>query len=359
MSEPAATVPTPPASANPAAAVTHPSRRGFLRSGSMLSLSSLMGTATLMAQPGDAKAAVEWAEHFQKNYRLMTPAGEGRAAAAAGEALLAGVRQEGQRRHHRGPARRADGLRAEHPQVHRLPPLREGLRRGEQPVARRAARRAHRVDPGAAHGARRVHGREDEPGLPRGPGHPGRRQLLHPGRPGARGPVLLRAREGAREGRHLHAHRLHAVREAALREGVPGAHHLPRGRRPGGHRLQLVHRLQDVHERLPLLGAALQPHHAGPAQGRHEPGDALPGQPAAHARRGREVPLVPAAHAPRPLPGLRRGLPGRRAQVRQPARPRKRGAARCWRARTCSGSRPSSTPSRSSSTSTTDGGASC
>ena len=28
---------------------------------------------------------------------------------------------------------------------------------------------------------------------------------------------------------------------------------------------------------------------------------------------------------PRPLPGLRRGLPGRRAQVRQPARPRKRG----------------------------------
>ena len=28
-----------------------------------------------------------------------------------------------------------------------------------------------------------------------------------------------------------------------------------------------------------------------------EPGDALPGQPAAHARRRREVPLVPAAHA--------------------------------------------------------------
>ena len=40
----------------------------------MLSLSSLMGTATLMAQSGDARAAVEWAEHFQKNYRLMTPA---------------------------------------------------------------------------------------------------------------------------------------------------------------------------------------------------------------------------------------------------------------------------------------------
>ena len=63
----------PPASADPAQAVEKTSRRGFLRSGSMLSLSSLMGTATLMAQPGDAKAAVEWAEHFQKNYRLMTP----------------------------------------------------------------------------------------------------------------------------------------------------------------------------------------------------------------------------------------------------------------------------------------------
>jgi formate hydrogenlyase subunit 6/NADH:ubiquinone oxidoreductase subunit I len=39
----------------------------------MLSVSSLMGTAALMAKPNDAKAAVEWAEHFQKNYRLMTP----------------------------------------------------------------------------------------------------------------------------------------------------------------------------------------------------------------------------------------------------------------------------------------------
>ena len=64
----------PPASANPALAVAKTSRRGFLRSGGMMSLSSLMGTATLMAPMNDAKAAVEWAEHFQKNYRLMTPA---------------------------------------------------------------------------------------------------------------------------------------------------------------------------------------------------------------------------------------------------------------------------------------------
>jgi ferredoxin len=65
----------------------------------------------------------------------------------------------------------------------------------------------------------------------------------------------------SRKGRHLHADRLHAVREAALRQGLPGAHDLPRGRRPGGDRLQLVHRLPHVHGRLPLLGAPLQPDH--------------------------------------------------------------------------------------------------
>ena len=62
-----------PASGDPSKAVLKRSRRDVLRSGGMLSMSSLMGTAALMAQPGEAKAAVEWAEHFQKNYRLMTP----------------------------------------------------------------------------------------------------------------------------------------------------------------------------------------------------------------------------------------------------------------------------------------------
>lgn len=63
----------PPASADPSAAVAKPSRRSFLRTGGMLSVSSLMGTAALMAKSNDPKAATEWAEHFQKNYRLMTP----------------------------------------------------------------------------------------------------------------------------------------------------------------------------------------------------------------------------------------------------------------------------------------------
>ncbi|HZV55224.1 MAG TPA: 4Fe-4S dicluster domain-containing protein [Rhodocyclaceae bacterium] len=63
----------PPASADPAANVLKTSRRSFLKAGGTLSLSSLMGTAALMTQSGDAKATIEWAEHFQKNYRLMTP----------------------------------------------------------------------------------------------------------------------------------------------------------------------------------------------------------------------------------------------------------------------------------------------
>ena len=62
-----------PASADPAQAVHKPTRRQMLRSSGMLSLSSLLGTGALMAPAGDAKAATEWAEHFQKNYRLMTP----------------------------------------------------------------------------------------------------------------------------------------------------------------------------------------------------------------------------------------------------------------------------------------------
>jgi molybdopterin-containing oxidoreductase family iron-sulfur binding subunit len=64
--------PVQPASADPSAAVLKTSRRDFLKTGGMLSMSSLMGTAALMTQSDDAHAAIEWAEHFQKNYRLMT-----------------------------------------------------------------------------------------------------------------------------------------------------------------------------------------------------------------------------------------------------------------------------------------------
>ena len=66
---------TEPASADPACygnCAPKATRRDFLKAGGMLSLSSLMGTAALMTRTDDAHAATEWAEHFQKNYRLMT-----------------------------------------------------------------------------------------------------------------------------------------------------------------------------------------------------------------------------------------------------------------------------------------------
>ncbi len=62
----------PPASANPAESQSMATRRDVLKAGGMLGLSSLMGTAALMVPADDAQAAIEWAEHFQKNYRLMT-----------------------------------------------------------------------------------------------------------------------------------------------------------------------------------------------------------------------------------------------------------------------------------------------
>ena len=44
------------------------SRRDFLKT----SVASLLGAAALMTQSDDAQANIEWAEHFQGNYRLMT-----------------------------------------------------------------------------------------------------------------------------------------------------------------------------------------------------------------------------------------------------------------------------------------------
>ena len=59
---------------DPAAAAKEVSRRDFLKgSGGMVSIWSLLGTAALVTESDDAQAAVEWAEHFQGNYRLMTP----------------------------------------------------------------------------------------------------------------------------------------------------------------------------------------------------------------------------------------------------------------------------------------------
>ncbi|MEW8039503.1 MAG: 4Fe-4S dicluster domain-containing protein [Candidatus Thiodiazotropha endolucinida] len=47
-------------------------RRDFLRSAGNYTVASLSGAAMLLSDPKPAKANVTWAEHFQKNYRLMT-----------------------------------------------------------------------------------------------------------------------------------------------------------------------------------------------------------------------------------------------------------------------------------------------
>jgi Fe-S-cluster-containing dehydrogenase component len=64
-----------------------PSRRGFLRSGSMLSLSSLMGTAALMAQSDDAKAATEVGRALPEELPPDDAGREGRGASAARDPL--------------------------------------------------------------------------------------------------------------------------------------------------------------------------------------------------------------------------------------------------------------------------------
>jgi ferredoxin len=270
-------------------------------------------------------AATEWAEHFQKNYRLMTDEEkaeartrlERRYSSEYGKKVTVDTTgaQPGVLMGYALNIRKCIGCRrCVHACVEE-----NNQSRGTRPGEKIEWIQVLRMERGEFSKG------QDEPRLSRRPGHPGRRQRLHPGRPGARRASTTTTPEAVPEkGRHLHADRLHAVREAALRQGLPGAHHLPRGDGPVVIDYNWCIGCKHVHERLPLLGAALQPDHAGAAQGRHEPGDALPGQPAAHARRGREVPLVPAAHPPGPLPGLRRGLPGRCPQVRQPARPGKR-----------------------------------
>ncbi|MEW8585820.1 MAG: 4Fe-4S dicluster domain-containing protein [Candidatus Thiodiazotropha sp.] len=47
-------------------------RRDFLRGAGNYTVASLSGAAMLLSNPKRAKANVTWAEHFQKNYRLMT-----------------------------------------------------------------------------------------------------------------------------------------------------------------------------------------------------------------------------------------------------------------------------------------------
>jgi hypothetical protein len=148
--------PDAPAQAAPATtapSVTSGSRRNFLIGGGMLSMSSLMGAAALMTQSDDPKAATSWAEHFQGNYRLMTPEEKAEAAARLARRYTAQYRKDVTVSTTEAATRRADGLCIEYSQMHRLPSLRQGLRRGKQPVPRGVLGRTHRMDSSSAHGA--------------------------------------------------------------------------------------------------------------------------------------------------------------------------------------------------------------
>lgn len=51
------------------------SRRKFITGAGGLAASSLLGAAALLTESDDDDAQIEWAEHFQKHYRLMTEIG--------------------------------------------------------------------------------------------------------------------------------------------------------------------------------------------------------------------------------------------------------------------------------------------
>ena len=123
----------------------------------------------------------------------------------------------------------------------------------------------------------------------------------------------------------LHAGAVPPVRQAAVREGLPGRGDLAGAGRHHGDRLRLVHRLPLLRGGLSLLGAAVQLRRAADSGRESEPGHGLSVQPAAAEGRDGEVHLLPAPHARGPLAGLPGGLPDRLAQVRQRARSGQRG----------------------------------
>ena len=80
-------------------------------------------------------------------------------------------------------------------------------------------------------------------------GRPRPRDALDPRRP---------LRRGAESRQHVPARPVHALRERAVRSGLPGRCHRPRQRRAQRHGLQPLHRHALLLQQLPLQGAPLQ-----------------------------------------------------------------------------------------------------
>ena len=197
-----------------------------------------------------------------------------------------------------GPARRGHrarvGLRHRHDGLHRLRPVRRGVQGGE----RRPGRTPSTTGPGSSATASTADGTVyvDSPdggidGFP---------------------PTSTAARRGRAWSRQqlVRAPAVHAVREPAVHDGLPGGRDLPDAgrRRPG--RPAALHRLRLLRRGLPVRRPLPRPGRRALAE--------------RHPRRRRQVHLVLPPHQPRPAAGLRGGLPGRRAHVRRPERPGQR-----------------------------------
>ena len=132
---------------------------------------------------------------------------------------------------------------------------------------------------------------EQHPGGGEGPGRPRPRDALDPRRPLLRGP--------AGEPRDLPpAGPLHALRERAVRGGLPGGGHGAQRRGPQRHGLQPLRGHAVLLEQLPLQGAALQLLPLPGLGDAHLQDDAQPRGDGALPRRHGEVHLLRAAHQP-------------------------------------------------------------
>ncbi len=166
------------------------------------------------------------------------------------------LRQEGHGGCRAADARRRVRLRPRPLALHRLPPVRLRLRRGEQPEPRPA----DPVDPRAARWTRT-----------RGIDFAHANAYYDPEK-------VPRARALLRAGR------VPAVPQPALRQELSGRRDLAGAGRHRRHRLRLVHRLPLLHVGLSVRRATLQLGRAGAAGRGDEPRHALPRQPPAASR---------------------------------------------------------------------------
>ncbi len=225
-------------------------------------------------------------------------------------------RSEGRRRARHHPQRHARGLRRQ-PEIHAGPAPRQRRRRPRRRVDVSGLGLLHQARLGDGHRHVSLHRVQRlRRRLPGGEQHRHRRQ----GRSRARArdalaahrPLLPRRRG---EPRGLPpAGAVHAVRERALRAGLPRRGHLPQRGRPERHDLQPLRRHALLLQQLPVQSPPLQ---LLPLRRLRHPGpqaDAQPGRHRPHARRHGEVYVLRAAHQPRED----RGREG------QPPRPRRR-----------------------------------